>query len=105
MSRPPEPVPNEPGLDAVPDVRPPIKITQTRASYAWIGLVISIFAGIFLLIFILQNSETAQVDLLFWDLDVPLGVALLIASVLGALITAIVGGVRIVQIRRAAKRM
>ena len=69
-------MPNDPGIGAISDLGPPVRITQTRASYAWIGLVISIVAGIFLLIFIVQNSETAQVDLLFWDLQVPLGVAL-----------------------------
>jgi uncharacterized integral membrane protein len=59
---------------------------------------------ILLLVFILQNLENVSVKILAWQLDFPLGITILLAAIAGALIMALAGGVRIVQIRRAAKR-
>lgn len=59
---------------------------------------------ILLLIFITQNMNTVTTTFLVWHLNLPLGVTVLIAAVAGALLTALVGIVRIVQLRRAAKK-
>jgi len=58
-----------------------------------------------ILVFILQNSGRVLVKLWFWDATLPLGVALLFAVVLGALLVLAIGAARILQLRRAARRL
>jgi uncharacterized integral membrane protein len=83
---------------------PAPKIKRTRVSAAWIALIVGIVVMVLLLIFILQNLDSTPVSLLFWEFDLPLGVAMLLAAIAGAVIMAIVGGWRIMQIRKVAKR-
>ncbi|WP_327144823.1 LapA family protein [Nocardia sp. NBC_01327] len=80
------------------------RVLKTRAGYAWIGLVIAAILGIVLLIFILQNLDQAQVSLFGWNWNLPIGVLVLLSVISGALVTALVGGYRILQLRRAAKK-
>ncbi|GAB0107391.1 lipopolysaccharide assembly protein LapA domain-containing protein [Nocardia sp. JMUB6875] len=77
---------------------------KTRAGYAWIGLVIAALIGIALLVFILQNLEQVNVTVFAWDWNLPLGVLVLLSVIAGALVTALIGGYRILQLRRAAKK-
>lgn len=85
-------------------VSPASGIKHTRAGAAWTGLVIGILVLILLLVFILQNLDQVALKVLFWNFSVPLGVAILIAAIAGAIIMALAGGVRILQIRRALKK-
>ena len=59
---------------------------------------------IVLLIFITQNPDSAQFAFLNWHWSLPLGVAILLASIGGGLLTVLVGTARIFQLRRAAKK-
>ncbi|MCM6773911.1 lipopolysaccharide assembly protein LapA domain-containing protein [Nocardia sp. CDC159] len=77
---------------------------RTRTGYTWTALVAAAILGIVLLIFILQNSNQVQTHLFFWDFTQPLGVTILLSVIAGALVMALVGGGRILQLRRAAKR-
>ena len=77
---------------------------RTRAATTWVGLVIGAIVLILLLVFILQNLESVSVKILAWQIDFPLGITILLSAIAGALIMALAGGVRIIQIRRAAKR-
>jgi uncharacterized integral membrane protein len=56
--------------------------------------------GIILLIFILQNMDNVRLHLLFWHFTLPLGVAVLLTAICGALITAVAGGYLMWQRRR-----
>lgn len=78
--------------------------THSRAAATWTGLVIGILVLIVLLIFILQNLDSATLHLFAWDFTLPLGVTILLAAIAGAIVMALAGGVRILQMRRAAKR-
>lgn len=80
------------------------RIARTRAASAWTGLVIGIAVAILLLIFILQNLDTVTFQLFAWHFTLPAGISLLLAAIAGALIMALAGGIRIIQIRRVAKR-
>ncbi|MEV6065704.1 lipopolysaccharide assembly protein LapA domain-containing protein [Nocardia sp. NPDC052001] len=80
------------------------RVLKTRAGYAWVGLVIAALLGIVVLIFILQNLEQAHVTLFTWNWNLPIGVLVLLSVVAGALGTALVGGYRILQLRRATKK-
>jgi uncharacterized integral membrane protein len=77
---------------------------HTKAAATWTGLVIGVVVLILLLVFILQNLDQVALQLFFWEFSLPLGVSLLMAAIAGALIMALAGGVRILQIRRVAKK-
>ena len=68
----------------------------------------SLMAGVIvlalLLVFILENTQRVKISFFGASGHLPLGVALLIAAVAGALLVGIVASVRIVQLRRRAKR-
>ncbi|MET8654237.1 MULTISPECIES: LapA family protein [Nocardia] len=98
-----------PGSESTPPQQPvpaasTRKSTGSRTGRAWDGLVVGIVILVVLLIFILQNLETIQVSLFFWDFGLPTGVAVLLSALGGALVMALVGGARIIQLRRVAKR-
>jgi uncharacterized integral membrane protein len=79
-------------------------VKRTRTSGAWNGLIAGAVLLLILLIFILQNTEKVKISFLGLHGHLPLGVALLLAAVAGALIAGLVGGARILQLRKAAKR-
>ncbi|WP_433759931.1 LapA family protein [Nocardia sp. CA-135398] len=79
-------------------------VVKSRTGDTWVALVTATLIGIVLLIFILQNLEQQQVDLFFWSFSLPVGILVLLSVIAGALVMALVGGVRIIQLRRAAKR-
>jgi uncharacterized integral membrane protein len=97
---PPTP-PTSPAAPAPAKHKRPLK---TRAGYTWATLVAAALLGIVMLVFILQNPEEVQVTLFFWSFSLPLGVTILLSGITGALVMALVGGWRILQLRRAAKR-
>ncbi|MEV0292934.1 lipopolysaccharide assembly protein LapA domain-containing protein [Nocardia sp. NPDC050710] len=100
----PEPVRREPPPVTGPTKTGAKKSISSRTGYAWVALVTGALILVILLIFILQNLETIEVSLFFWHFNLPIGVAVLLSVIAGALVMALVGGVRILQLRRAAKR-
>jgi uncharacterized integral membrane protein len=80
------------------------RIKPTRISGTWVAVVVAIFVLIFLLVFILQNLIDATIHFLGGAFTLPLGVALLFAAIAGALLVALVGAARIMQLRRQTKR-
>ena len=54
---------------------------------------------ILLLVFIIQNNVSTKFDYFTWQFSLPLGVAMLLAALAGALIMALVGSVRMIQMR------
>ncbi|BBX19779.1 hypothetical protein CRI77_06480 [Mycolicibacterium duvalii] len=79
-------------------------VHRTRAAALWASLTLGFLILIVLLIFIAQNTESAEFAFLGWRWSLPLGVAILFAAVAGGLITVAVGAVRMFQLRRAAKK-
>jgi uncharacterized integral membrane protein len=76
----------------------------TRISAAWVATAVALFLLILLLIFILQNLQQVRVHYLGFSPRMPLGVAMLLASVLGGVVVAITGGLRVLQVRRSGQR-
>jgi uncharacterized integral membrane protein len=92
---------------ATPTVERPASkpaLAHTRAGGLWTGLILSAIVLILLLVFILQNGEPVVINFLGFSGALPTGVALLFAAVAGLLLVAIPGGLRILQLRRAARR-
>lgn len=99
-----EPVPGTHGRGPAEAAHGRKEIGRSRVGNTWVALIVAALLGIVLLIFILQNSENADVEMLFWNFSLPLGVTILLSVIAGALVMALVGGVRIVQLRRAVHR-
>lgn len=77
---------------------------HSRAGAAWVALVVAAIVMIFLLIFIVQNSDPVQVRYFGFEGTLPLGVAMLFAAIAGALTAGLLGTVRILQLRARARR-
>lgn len=71
---------------------------------AWIGLVLGAIVTILLLVFIVQNIESVDVQYFGWAFAFPLGVLVLLAAIAGALIMAMFAGYRILQLRMRARK-
>lgn len=75
-----------------------------RLGSAWVGLVLGALVTILLLVFIVQNSDSAEVQYFGWTFMLPLGVLVLFAAIAGALIMALFAGFRILQLRMRAHK-
>ena len=103
---PANPGPPVPGDFEVADRTPPAvkKVDFTRAAAVWTSVIVGLLILIVLLIFIAQNTESAEFAFLGWHWNLPLGVAILLAAVCGGLIASLAGAARLFQLRRAAKK-
>lgn len=93
--RPPERVAPEPA-------RTPVRRTRTGA--AWVGIVVGAAVLVLLIVFMLQNTVPVEVAFLGLTGTAPLALTLLIAGVGFAVVTLIVGSLRIGQLRRRIGR-
>ncbi|OLL76692.1 putative membrane protein [Pseudonocardia sp. Ae168_Ps1] len=91
-----------PAGDDTPTVRR--RIPNTRTGGLWAALILSAVVLIFLLVFILQNTEPVVINFLWLTGTLPTGVALLFAAIAGVLLVAVPGTGRILQLRREARR-
>ena len=82
----------------------PPAVPGSRAGRTWVALVPAALALVVVLIFVLQNGQGTTVRFVTVSGRLPLGVALLVAAALGALVVFCLGSVRILQLRRLARR-
>jgi lipopolysaccharide assembly protein A len=99
----PVPVPT-PAAPAAPAAMRQHRIKHTRISGAWTAAVLFALVLLLLLIFILENGQKVKVTFFGATGHLPLGVALLLAAVLGILLVVVPGTARIVQLRITARR-
>jgi uncharacterized integral membrane protein len=66
--------------------------------------VVGVVALLVVLVFILQNMQSVELDFLSLHGQLPLAIALLFAVILGAVIVLAFGGGRILQLRLVARR-
>ncbi len=83
---------------------PPEAPTTSRAAAAWFATAVALVLLVLLIILILQNQHVAEVHYLGFTGSIPLATALLIAAVAGAAVVAIVGVVRLTQLRVEGRR-
>jgi uncharacterized integral membrane protein len=79
-------------------------VKHTRTSGVWIGLIGTAVFLILLIIFIAQNSHKASLHFFGWHGQFSLALTILLSAVIGVLLVAIPGTVRIVQLRRALRK-
>ena len=77
---------------------------NTKAAAAWFATATALVLLVLLIILILQNQAVVEVKYFGFSGSIPLGTALLIAAVIGAGVVAIVGVVRLTQLRVGARR-
>ena len=97
------PVPSGPA-GAPPPAATADKVRRSRTGGLWVALILSALVLLFLLVFIVQNDQSVQISFFAAEGVIPLGVALLLAAIAGILLVAIPGSIRILQLRRAARR-
>ena len=88
--------------DRTADRKDPLR--RSRTSGAWLGVVAAAVLLLLLVVFIAQNTQDVQISFLWIDGTAPLSVALLIAAAIGIALTALVGSLRILQLRRRGRR-
>jgi lipopolysaccharide assembly protein A len=104
-----QPATTDPATTQAPAAQPPAApphhvVRRTRAGGLWVGLALSAIVLLLLLVFILENQQSANISYFGAHGHLPLGVALLLAAVAGALLVVIPGSARIMQLRATARR-
>lgn len=79
-------------------------LRASRTSGFWLAVSALGLVLVLLIIFIAQNTRETTVSFLAWDGDVPVAVALLIASAAGLFLATTAGSLRILQLRRRIRR-
>ncbi|MDO5662563.1 MAG: lipopolysaccharide assembly protein LapA domain-containing protein [Brachybacterium sp.] len=77
----------------------------SRTGGVWAALILGAIVLIMLLIFVVQNSARTNFEYITWTFALPLGVAMLLAAIAGALVMALVGSVRMFQMSRTIKKL
>ena len=101
---PPPRTQQEPGTQPATAHREQHAVPRTRAGGVWVALGLSAVVLLLLLVFILENQKSVDVAYFGAHASLPLGVALLLAAVGGALLVVIAGSARILQLRATARR-
>lgn len=94
----------EPGSGAATPATTSTEIPRTWTARVFVSMIAFALVLILLLVFILENTESVKISYFGDGFHMPLGVALLLAAIAGALLTGLVGGARIVQLRRHVRR-
>src|ERR1039457_6551995 len=79
-------------------------VKRTRIGGVWVASALFAVVLLLLLIFILENGQRVDIGYFGAHGHLPLGVALLLAAVLGVLLVVIPGTGRIIQLRFLARR-
>ncbi len=79
-------------------------VPRTRSSSLWVFAALGVTLLAVVLVFILENLQDATVSFFGARWRVPLGVDLLLATTLGALLVLVIGAVRVLQLRHLAHR-
>src|SRR5450755_2222786 len=95
---------SSPQPQAPRELPPQHVVRRTRIGGTWVASALFALILLLLLIFILENGQRANIGYFGAHGHLPLGVALLLAAVLGVLLVVIPGTGRIVQLRLVARR-
>jgi uncharacterized integral membrane protein len=87
-----------PGFDSQGRVR------ASKVSGVWVGLIGTALFLILLVIFVAQNSRRVSLHFFGWHGQFSLALTILLSAVIGVLLVAIPGTVRIVQLRSALRK-
>lgn len=77
---------------------------RTRVSSTWTLIALGVLVLLLLLVFALQNGQRVGLEFLWLDFTAPVGVTLLLAGAIGAVLAVLLGASRLLQLRLAARR-
>lgn len=102
-------VEREPAADTTARVAPqPTEqedaLRRSRTGQVWVAIIIFCVILVLLLIFVLENTKKVPITYFGQTGEMPLAVAMLLAAVAGVLLAAIIGTLRILQLRRRVKK-
>ena len=80
------------------------RMPHTRTGAAWFGICAAALVFVVLIVFMLQNTRSVEVNFVGMHGNLPLALALLIAGVGAAILTMVIGTARITQLRRLSRR-
>jgi uncharacterized integral membrane protein len=100
----PQPGTPVPGQPAAAPPRQQHVLRRTRTGGVWVAMGASAVVLLLLLIFILENQRHVNIGFFGAHASLPVGVAMLLAAVGGALVVIIPGTGRIIQLRLTARR-
>lgn len=80
------------------------RLPRSSSGVTWVVLACGLVLLVVILIFILENPKSVRARFFTVGWKIPLGVDLLFAAVLGGLVVFLIGSVRIVVLRRLARR-
>jgi uncharacterized integral membrane protein len=92
------------GAAAAPEPVRTHRIARSGTSFAWTTAFIGAVALAALIVFIAENSSAVHVSFLGMHAKIALGLALLLAALIGGVLVLIVGSLRIRELRRTASR-
>lgn len=92
---------------AVPPTDPALDHPKKRgvSGTVWAALILGVIILILLLVFIIQNNVSTGFHYMAWDFSLPLGVAILLAAIAGALVMALAGSVRMFTLGHRLRRL
>jgi putative membrane protein len=100
----PLPPASQTAVSAGPQAGKQHQVRRSRFGGLWVGLIVATVILVLLLVFILQNSQSVRIDFFGMSGHAPLAVAILLGGAAGALLVAVPGTIRILQLRRAVRR-
>lgn len=80
------------------------KLPATKLGRIWTATIFGLVVLILLIVFIAQNQDQVTLNYFAYQGQVNLGLALFFAAVGGALVVAIAGVARVIQLRATAKK-
>jgi uncharacterized integral membrane protein len=98
------PDPDPPAAPSAKDQPAKDPLRASKASRFWAALAALVVLLVFLVVFVAQNTERVSVSFLGWEWNPPLAVAMLIAVVVGLVISVAAGTLRIWQVHRRVRR-
>lgn len=92
---------------AAPPTDPALDQPKKRgvSGTVWAALILGVIILILLLVFIIQNNVSTGFHYMAWEFSLPLGVAILLAAIAGALVMALVGSVRMFTLGHRVRRL
>lgn len=79
-------------------------VERTRTSSVFVTAAVGLVLALLMLVFVLQNGDSQDLEFLWAEFSLPAGVAMLLAAIVGGLIVALLGLGRVAQLRLAARR-
>lgn len=77
---------------------------HSRVGVTWLSLGVFVIILLLLVIFILQNNNDVPIKYFGWNGSVPFGVSIVLSALVGAILTLLIGSIRILQLKMAAKK-